>query len=493
MGDEDPVATDESDKADERSDEDKQTADEDSRTGTDRLSGSDVDPADKHISEPLETVEATVVAGLTAPLDELVVNTPATDVVAEQIDRAGGSAESDPVVATEPVVTGATSTGETVDRLPAEADGNVEDLVATRPTGTNHGGADGIDLDGTLATVAAADGSETAERIDRPVSNGDPGIEPTESSDEDEAGGTATGVTADGTVAADGSVAAESTVATAASAAMADRRLSSLPDAEPTDPSPDSNASTEVPEAAGVAPTGQPATPGNPETETDTATGDPSTFPDATDLVDRTDTQPAADREETVDQRPGLGNDRPASGLSPVASYRAPVSTALRSSATAVESSNPAPELVELQTTGLAERLRPAFTAVRRGVNGLDELRLRIQDDNAGPIKVDISTVDNRVRVVLSAGNDDLMRHLGQERNRLADELRRAGFDQASIDIESGDRGQRHGRYDEETAGRPGTGTGAAGPRRSGAAGTGSIEQASSRRNRRLAGLDLDL
>ena len=126
-------------------------------------------------------------------------------------------------------------------------------------------------------------------------------------------------------------------------------------------------------------------------------------------------------------------------------------------------------------------------------MNGLDELRLRIQDDNAGPIKVDISTVDNRVRVVLSAGNDDLMRHLGQERNRLADELRRAGFDQASIDIESGDRGQRHGRYDEETAGRPGTGTGAAGPRRSGAAGTGSIEQASSRRNRRLAGLDLDL
>lgn len=110
----------------------------------------------------------------------------------------------------------------------------------------------------------------------------------------------------------------------------------------------------------------------------------------------------------------------------------------------------PAQGLVELTNSRLAEQLRPAFAAVRRGIDGLEELQLRLRNEGGAPIKVDIATVDNEVRVVLSGTNDDVMQRLGQERERLADELRRAGFTSTTVDVrsESAEAGDR----------RPGTG-----------------------------------
>ncbi len=97
----------------------------------------------------------------------------------------------------------------------------------------------------------------------------------------------------------------------------------------------------------------------------------------------------------------------------------------------------PAQGLVELANTQLAEQLRPAFAAVRRGIDGLEELQLRLRNEGGAPIKVDIRTVDGDIRVVLSGTNDDVMQRLGQERERLADELRRAGFTSTTIDVHS--------------------------------------------------------
>ncbi len=97
----------------------------------------------------------------------------------------------------------------------------------------------------------------------------------------------------------------------------------------------------------------------------------------------------------------------------------------------------PAQGLVELANTQLAEQLRPAFAAVRRGIDGLEELQLRLRNEGGAPIKVDIRTVDGDIRVVLSGTNDDVMQRLGQERERLAEELRRAGFTSTTIDVHS--------------------------------------------------------
>jgi hypothetical protein len=97
----------------------------------------------------------------------------------------------------------------------------------------------------------------------------------------------------------------------------------------------------------------------------------------------------------------------------------------------------PAQGLVELANTQLAEQLRPAFAAVRRGIDGLEELQLRLRNEGGAPIKVDIRTVDGDIRVVLSGTNDDVMQRLGHERERLADELRRAGFTSTTIDVHS--------------------------------------------------------
>ncbi len=236
------------------------------------------------------------------------------------------------------------------------------------------------------------------------------------------------------------------------------------------------------------------------ESTVDAAGSNPQTAPEGDELEPvpeggdavSTDNAPA-DTEvgaSTLEAPSPAGGERQPSTTMAVGPNRASV-TAPGPSSTSPTQQTPAPELAELQTTGLAERLRPAFAAVRRGLNGLDELRLRIQDDNAGPIKVDIATVDNRVRVLLSAGNDELMRHLGQERDRLADELRRAGFEQASIDIASDHEGRRRSPYDTDgtppTRGRTGTG-GAAD-----AARTGGLEEAAARRGRQTTGLDLDL
>ncbi len=217
---------------------------------------------------------------------------------------------------------------------------------------------------------------------------------------------------------------------------------------------------------------------------TDDTTADASVASEADVAVTGDDT--AADMAdapglERVPTNPAAARPAPASPSTP----RPPA-------ATPTQGSTVPADLVELGTAGLAERLRPAFAAVRRGLNGIDELRLRIRDDNAGPIKVDIATIDNRVRVLLSAGNDDLMRQLGQERDRLADELRRAGFDQASIDIASGEGGERPNGYETEP-GQAGTGRRAgeepAGPGLAGRHTAGLARQ----RTRTDAGLDLDL
>ena len=209
----------------------------------------------------------------------------------------------------------------------------------------------------------------------------------------------------------------------------------------------------------------------------------------------------AAERTPAATTRPGAeavndgeaptvpATDRSAPPVTPVGPDRATPATLNRP--TPADNARPPSELVELRNNPVAEQLRPAFAAVRRGLNGLDELRLRILDDNAGPIKVDIATVDNRVRVLLSAGNEDLMRQLGQERDRLADELRRAGFDQASIDVASERGGERRSGYDGTD-----TAPGAGGPGHAGepeAVGSAPIGAAVGRAGRRTAGLDLDL
>ncbi len=500
IGDDEPAGT--AEKVSEREPAEGGTGENRSAADVDRSTGADptrrpvdADAIDRRVAGHAETMEVAVAAALTAASEDGAVDPAAAEgatglVTAAAPVLATGSAESGSV-AIGPDLTAATPAAGPGDRLPAELDGAVEGATELTPTAPIvDGGAGGNDLNGADHPVGAGDPAATAGRIDRPASNVRPAIVPIESTDDvEEAGDSGGGAATDGSVAGKATV-ADAAVATAGAAAMADQRPSSAPDADSTDVSTDSSTSTEVSDAASVAPLGQRTTSGDPESETDPATGNPSPSLDASDLVDTTEA-PEAGSDETVVQPTRLGNDRTPSGLSPVASARTPASAPIRSMPAAVETSNPAPELVELQTTGLAERLRPALAAVRRGVNGLDELRLRIQDDNAGPIKVDIATIDNRVRVLLSAGSDDLMRQLGQERDRLADELRRAGFDQASIDIEANDPGRRHGRYDREAPDR--SGSGAADPGLAGEPTATAIERAASQRDRGLTGLDLDL
>lgn len=461
----------------------------DARTDADRQRSPvvEAEAIDERVAGQPEAVDMAAVE-YTPALEDLTLALAVEDSTAEQVAEAApapaaGSAESGPVVAVEPVAAATTPAGHTVDRFSAGAHGRAD--ADQSGTIIDEGGADGIDLDGTDSAFGSENTTDTAELINEPASKIGPTVEQVASSHQvDEADAAAAGVDDVGTRAV--------TMAVAGDVATVDRRVSSVPDAGPTDHSTDPYSS-EGPDAAGVAPLDQRATTRNLEIEPDPSTGSPSPSPDAADLVDRTETQPGAGSPETVEQPAGSGDARPAFGLSSGTPSQAPLPTPIRSAAAAVDTANPAPELVELQTTGLAERLRPAFAAVRRGVNGLDELRLRIRDDNAGPIKVDIATIDNRVRVLLSAGNDDLMRQLGQERDRLADELRRAGFDRASIDIESNDPSGRQGRYDRRASDRSGAGTEAAGPGHSGSDLADSIERTSSHRRRGLTGLDLDL
>ncbi|MDH3301572.1 MAG: flagellar hook-length control protein FliK [Acidimicrobiia bacterium] len=469
-------------------------ADAERPIGTDRRQNSRVDAeaVDERIVATPQAVEVAVVTEFTPALHDLTVETADQDGTVEQITGTESaptesapteSAAAQPLAISEPVIADTTTADGNRGGPSVQADGTIDGDVVPKRTGID--GANNVDPAGFNGVPESDDGRAIGQPIDPSTFDGEPDVEPVDSGDDE----TDTRPPSNGAATAE-VAAAESNIALATGVATAGHDPTAVPDTTTADSPASSSSSSGVLGTAGARTLDQPATAG-PDTEADTANGDPSSSsPDTTSAVDQTET-PGQRGAETAEQPAASGAERPPSGLIPAASHRAPATAPNRAATTTVDGSSPAPELVELQTTGLAERLRPAFAALRRGMNGLDELRLRIQDDNTGPIKVDIATIDNRVRVLLSAGNDDLMRQLGQERGRLADELRRAGFDQASIDIESNNPGNRRGHFEEEASRRPGAG--ASGPGPSGPAASGTIERASSRRHRGLTGLDLDL
>lgn len=497
-GDDDPAATNQNPTDDKPASTDpaekRSAAEGDGRAEVDRGEdqGVDAETPDDRGLEQLEESPAGAVAGATSRLTDPGVDTAGDDGMTRQVAAAGtNEAEDAPDVAPAAAL-------RSLDSAPTPIDDTVEGLRA--PTGDDPAG-----LQVAGPTVTATDGGDATGdppaagtgSARGPAAGVETGVEHRESS-ENVVGGEG----ADTAVALQNAGTAASTAATdsvpteptdsAATASTVDRRPPSIPDRETGDIEATPDSSIPASDATGVAPVDHRATAGEPESGAGAPTPEPESSAVPTELVDPPEVRPSTGGNETVDPSTGAPKDRPASGLTPVSSSRAPLTAPNQAPATAAaDSSTTASDLVELQTAGLAERLRPAFAAVRRGVNGLDELRLRIQDDNAGPIKVDIATVDNRIRVLLSAGSDDLIRQLGQDRDRLADELRRAGFDRASIDIESGNRGERHNRFDRGASSRPRSE--AFGSGLHGADATSPIGHTSARRQRGLTGLDLDL
>lgn len=159
--------------------------------------------------------------------------------------------------------------------------------------------------------------------------------------------------------------------------------------------------------------------------------GDPATTADVAALAADDPAQPRPANQESTRTSPT------ANRLQAITGPGAPAATPAASRVAATPAPTSAPPLVELADAALADQLRPAFAAVRRGLDGMDELKLRIRDQGGAPIKVDIKTADDKIKVILTGDNHDLMQRLGQERDRLADELRRAGFAQTSIDVHS--------------------------------------------------------
>ncbi len=502
---------------DHRLDEDagsaRETEPTDHASGTRRAANRDIettradDPSSNAHDGPGESsVEATFATGLTAAL---------IDHDAHHVTDGDMAAQAETLVDPAPELAAGTShrlgdlaaTAVDGDDVPAAAESatgareaSTSALALAAPASASMSEGEGADAPSVLGVGDSEADGMTGDAMVSPTDHAMVEPEPGLEGDGTPAtvGGAEAGAPADPMMAATGNATAGTAAAASTGDTDADRPAPTADSGTgvpaPTDRSTPSAMDTTTPA------TFQPQTGHNDEPEADPA-GDPATPPpDGVDAAEPADgdvmtaAEPLTGDAEVVEQ-PRATVDKPSPigapvGSSAVEGHRPPTSTSGGAIPPAAETANPTADLVELQTTGLAERLRPAFAAVRRGLNGLDELRLRINDDNAGPIKVDIATVDNRVRVLLSAGNDDLMRQLGQERDRLADELRRAGFDQASIDVASGDHGRRNGRYeDEQESGQPAAAAGAG----TSHVLTGPPERSPLRRGGTASGLDLDL
>lgn len=137
-----------------------------------------------------------------------------------------------------------------------------------------------------------------------------------------------------------------------------------------------------------------------------------------------------------------------------------------REAAPATDTAKPAPTSAA-QTTGpmqtaeanLWEDVRSAFDRIRSTGDG-QEVRIRLRPAELGELLVQIRTQGDHVAVRLVASSAAAQQTLVDDRQRLAAELARAGFEEGSVDISqqnAGESGSHRGETgDDSNADRPG-------------------------------------